>query len=457
MLVISQLSAPDLTALIAHRRRAGRPTIFEINDDLSGAGDWLRHGEGARQQVLRAAVLNTARACDAVIYSSEGLRQRYAALHPRAFVLEPPVSVAATQRPQSGFVLGWGGTTSHRADLMAIAPVLADFLQANPRARFAFMGHAGAFADLLAMLPAAQVDLSPFADDAAWQHFLTGLHAGLAPLGDTRFNRARSDGKFAQYAAAGVVPVLADVLPYAAHREHACLYDTPQALRALLQRLHDDPGFRAERASAALGWVAVHRSPEAVRERMRQLFGSLLAGVAASGTDGAALIEPPWLAALTALREQAGQPDSLLAAADALLARWPECRTARCLAASVWQRRGEHEAVLRLAEAAPAAALAGDDLAALAYVSARRLDRSGADWLQRVNSPARRLRLAGCRDGDLPGHFRALLAHEPYDYFALFGLMHWLQRHGDPDGELPALIARAQLLAPDQLNDRESA
>jgi hypothetical protein len=89
------------------------------------------------------------------------------------------------------------------------------------------------------------------------------LHVGIAPLLDTPFNRSRSDVKFLEYAAHGVVPVLQRIIPYSdvvAHGKTGLLFDSGEDCISKLRWLLDYPDERKR--------IAREAKTHVLRERM---------------------------------------------------------------------------------------------------------------------------------------------------------------------------------------------
>jgi glycosyltransferase involved in cell wall biosynthesis len=90
---------------------------------------------------------------------------------------------------------------------------------------------------------------------------LDSCHLALAPLADSRFNRAKSDLKFVECAARGVAMLASDVV-YADTVEDGVtglIYRTPEEFETALERLLDDAALRDSLTRAAHAWVARER------------------------------------------------------------------------------------------------------------------------------------------------------------------------------------------------------
>jgi tetratricopeptide (TPR) repeat protein len=99
--------------------------------------------------------------------------------------------------------------------------------------------------------------------------FLSHLDIGIAPLEDTPFNRSRSDVKFLEYAAHGVVPVVQTTGPYLGSvksGETGLFFRSTDELIATLDYLVSDSQARSAISTGAYEYV--------VRERNQQERGS---------------------------------------------------------------------------------------------------------------------------------------------------------------------------------------
>ena len=454
LLVVVQLGQTPINGLVHHRRRLGRPTLFELNDDVGQVGDWIAEKGAVHSPLWRQQVLGAAAACDAVQFSSLGLRKRFASLHRHSHVLDPyvPVPAAMPHKP-TGFVVAWAGSNTHLDDLLAIAPALADFLRSHPEAKFALMGDLGRLQPVLQQLPHEQLMPRQFGSYEDLQAFLAGVHVGIAPLQNTGFNRCRSDGKFAQYAAAGAYALLAESSVFAPHRHHAQLFDSPQEMARQLTELYNDRSALSSKAATAFNWVQQHRNPHATRALMRQQFRRLLGGRAPLPyTSPPCPGHATTLATLLKHAEQAlgkRRHEDALSICYQALTLSPDCEAAHWLVLSSLSHLKRYQELLDWFEKRPYESAYVDHYAALAYAAASQIcPERKPEFLQRIAAPGLRLRLAGGRPGAMAPHYRAILAHEPYDYFALFGLIGMLRAQSLDHAELPALYERADLVAP---------
>jgi hypothetical protein len=443
-------SQPEAEAIIRWRRERGRATIVEIADDLGGVGGWLPPNSLAHSPLSRQHILYHAHLADLLQVSSQPLADLYRTVNPRRFVAENSVPIpAAPPAKGPGFVFGWGGSTSHVADLAAIAPAVLAFCQRHPDATFAYMGARQLCADLFGGLPAGQLrqrDFGPYDDYLAC---LGELHIGVAPLEESRFNAGRTDVKLVEYAASGAAPLVADHPVYRPHAAHARLFCGPGGLAEALEDLYARPEARAELAGRAFAWARAARGPAAVRAARAERYRALLPADAAPA-DGAPPPEQPGAAAALHQAHRAlarRDHEAALAGALALLAEWPSFEQARWLGLACLAAMGRAAEALEYAAGWEPGPLYAD----IAYTTLCRMARLArpADapaYYARVRSPLRRLALNERPPGDVAERYRAILAVQPYDYFALRGLILLLERAPAAAEELAGLRERINLL-----------
>jgi tetratricopeptide (TPR) repeat protein len=218
VLVLADASDPDLLPVLESRRRQRRLTICEISTHLFSPPREGRTAARARDLTLRAMPSHLARHADGLQLATPALEARFGALNARRAVFpsqlwEAPDAPAPRAHGPGRVVIGWGGSRAHEEDLRAVAPALRGILARHPEVDVAVMGDA-AVASALGELPAGRLTVSPPGTAVDYARFLDGVDVGLAPLLPTEFNRCRDDGRYLEYAAAGVLAVCADLEPY---------------------------------------------------------------------------------------------------------------------------------------------------------------------------------------------------------------------------------------------------
>lgn len=267
VLVLTMTMDVEVLRLIHQRRLLGKATICEVNDYLPDVQSWNpAHRSWSDERGLHL-FRQLIRRCAATQVTSAALAEHLAPLAPRLAVfpnqlasLPPPRQPRAGAPTGEGVVVGWGGSVGHLQDLASVAPVLCQWLQATPGARLEIMADPA----LAVLFEAAPAERFRFHCAGSLEHYLRwlqGIDIGLAPLLPTEYNRCRSDVKFLEYAAHGVVPVLQRLDPYTAVADgvEGFLFADAQKLRAVLDRLVSDPPLRQRVAAAAYAQVARHR------------------------------------------------------------------------------------------------------------------------------------------------------------------------------------------------------
>jgi hypothetical protein len=125
---------------------------------------------------------------------------------------------------------------------------------------FAFMGDRSLFDTCFAGLPPDQARRRPFGPHEAYLDFVLTWDAGLAPLARGGFADARTDTKFATYAACGVAALLERHPVYEPHSARALLFDGADDLAAKLEWLLADRRRATDLARRGWLWAKRERS-----------------------------------------------------------------------------------------------------------------------------------------------------------------------------------------------------
>src|SRR3954453_21179344 len=263
--VLQMLSEPEAEAVTLRRRDLGRPTAYEITDNVLGVGDWLPASHRVRSPLARQAFVYHASLADALQMLVPALSELFAGVNPRRTVLSPHTPFPDEVPPKPpGFVFGWSGSRSHAVSLAAAAPAVVELCRRRPEATFAFMGDRSLFDDLFGAIPPEQRQLHPFGSRDGQLRFVGGLHVGIAPMASTTFNATRSDTRVGIYAGHGVAAVLEDAPAHRPHRERARIYRNAGELLDILEELFHDRGQVEALARAGREWMERERSPRAL-------------------------------------------------------------------------------------------------------------------------------------------------------------------------------------------------
>lgn len=145
--------------------------------------------------------------------------------------------------------IGWAGVVStHPDDLQQLGGSIARLVAEGYR--FCTVGD-NYMVDRILGLDTPPVTTGPLPHDQ-YPGGVTLFGIGVAPLADTRFNRAKSRLKPLEYAALGVPWVGSPVPDYVAFHAEGCglLARRPREWETTLRRLARDPGLRAELSAA---------------------------------------------------------------------------------------------------------------------------------------------------------------------------------------------------------------
>lgn len=447
IVIIHMLPHREIEAMIRLRREHSLPTVFEFSDNFLGLGEWLPKSHPLRSPLVRQRLLYHASLSDAVQVYSAGLRDLFGRVNSQVAVFNPyvPIVESAPEKP-TGFVFGWGGTTSHEHDLQCVAPAIIEFCARHGDAIFAYMGDTAMFQRHFSAMPLEQTCVTPFGAFDTYMNFVRGLHVGIAPALASAFNAGRSDTKLLTYASSMVAPVLQHVTPYDAHAAHALLFRDAEELLAMLERLYQDRPLVTELAGRALAWAREQRGTVRLSTQRDDFYRSLLRPevVMPNDIDSA----PTESKELFELGKQ--KPEEALASARAIAAAHPAYAQARWAIVSALDRLGRTDELLAELDRFEWPSLYGDGVAELRARAIRTSYPAEAeDYIERIRSPFTRLRLRASRDRNPAAFFHAIIDEQPYDYFALSAVIRALERTDPFSADLEPLYERACLLAPE--------
>lgn len=235
VMVFQRLSSAMMIDGIKIMRDNGVAVVIDVDDDMRAidqrnpAWNVLHPKTGGKVEEYNWQ--NASRACDAatlVTVSTDTLLSRYA-VHGRGAVLRncvPEVLLSIIHDEVPG-TIGWGGALhTHPDDPQVVGPTLGRLQREGFKVKIVGPPRGTRQAFALGEEPESTGPV-PI---GAWPHELAKLSVGIAPLNDTRFNRAKSWLKMMEYAAVGVPCVGSPTLEY--RRLHALgvglLADSPR-------------------------------------------------------------------------------------------------------------------------------------------------------------------------------------------------------------------------------------
>ncbi len=306
VLVLTMTLDVEVFRLIHQRRCLGKATICEVNDYLPGVqpSNPAHHtwSDPRGQYLFEQLIMRS----DATQVSSAALGQKVSALTQHLAVFDNQLAALPAPRqwpdraPSAApLVLGWGGSLGHLQDLQHIAPALIAWLQRHPQARLEIMADPS-MAALFESVAPEQFEFRQAGSLAHYLQWLATLDIGLAPLLPTPYNQCRSDIKFLEYAAHGVLPVLQRLEPYAKVRdgETGFLFDDPQHLLTVLDALAGAPALRQRVADAAHAYLHSQRRIEQHAQQRLDFYRQQMTRVQSAHTP---IDIPPQLATAAAV------------------------------------------------------------------------------------------------------------------------------------------------------------
>lgn len=214
---IHRYADPEMLEMVQRARAAGVGVVWDNDDDITSIPrsnpHYRRLGGPANSARVRQAIGRMVASVDVVTTPSEALADQYrAAGAADVRVLEnflPPEFGSAKPVKHDGVVIAWLAGLEHQADYqqLRLKETFEHLLDAHPDVRFMSIG-------LGLGLPAERYEHLPLVDFLDLARTLARADVGVAPLADIPWNRARSNIKLKEYAAAGLPWLASPVGPY---------------------------------------------------------------------------------------------------------------------------------------------------------------------------------------------------------------------------------------------------
>jgi glycosyltransferase involved in cell wall biosynthesis len=249
-----------LRLLYKHREHLGGAVLL-LDDDIPGALacpdlPWLYALKTAYRYLSTRRLMGEV--CDAVWVSTPFLQEKYRDVQPR--LLSPLYLGAPLQSESDAVTYFYHGTSSHRVEITFLVEVVKLVQARMPHAHFEIIGSAGV-RRLFRGIPRVSV-LHPM----IWPDFLAYTSRvrhdlGLAPMLDTRFNRARSHVKLFDITRCGASGIYSDTTVYRDNVPAGCGVLCPNDVLIWADeicRLLADSEARASTYRNALTWCEAH-------------------------------------------------------------------------------------------------------------------------------------------------------------------------------------------------------
>ena len=243
---IWQRISPPSFQLQAELLQRGYLIIYEIDDDPQ------RWREAYEQSDYLAF-----RSCHAVQVSTEVLAETVRQYNPHVMAFPNQMAILPPPRVYGeGEVRLFFGALNREQDWPEIIPIINDCLRGTDHR--VTVVHDRLFFEALQTENKEFVQLCPY---ERYQQLLAQADIAFLPLSDTRFNRMKSDLKFIECAANGVVALASPVVYDQTIQDGGTglIYRTPQEFGEKLSRLLQDAPWRRAIADRAYQWVKENR------------------------------------------------------------------------------------------------------------------------------------------------------------------------------------------------------
>ncbi|MGA2228792.1 MAG: glycosyltransferase, partial [Syntrophobacteraceae bacterium] len=265
VLVLNNICDADLLPVIRDRKVLGKVTVYELCDDLEALSPSNPMRAFYHQTNNLLLIKRLAHYCDALQFSSPELQRKYGYLNSKCCVfpnqvLAPPLE--RTQKSGERVIVGWGGSIGHLHDMTKISDRLVRWIKSRDNVHLYLMC-ADPIWELFEALPEDRKKRFATGSIDDYYSFVSRLDIGIAPLEDTPFNRSRSDVKFLEYAACGVVPVVQAAGPYLLSVKQGrtgFLFNSPDELISTLDHLASDASARINVSASAREYVLLERN-----------------------------------------------------------------------------------------------------------------------------------------------------------------------------------------------------
>lgn len=209
--------------LTEHLHKSGRYLIYIIDDDLLNIPPEISSAAYYNQPDVQRNIRSMIEMSDAILSPSPKLLEKYAVDGRRAIQIEEPAIDPVPYKPHDPnqpVKIGFAGSIDRTGDIESILKeaLIRIKKEYGNRVQFEFFGAIPSFANEI------EARCIPYCDSYdEYRKTLNSLEwdIGLAPMPDTPFHACKHYNKFVEYAAAGVVGVFSDEMPYTQLRRGA--------------------------------------------------------------------------------------------------------------------------------------------------------------------------------------------------------------------------------------------
>ena len=254
--VFQRINSKEGVALVEALNEAKKITIYDIDDDLINIPKsspvfelMLNKGDLIGYQLMAMA------RCNALTVTTERLRSVYHGFNEKAKILPNMVRFASWDnlRPfrygkPDDVVLGWAGSNTHADALKVLEAPLREIFDRYPNTFLVVMGD-----ELPFSFPIDRYIVVPWSKYRLFQSVVLGFDIGLAPLGKTPFNLAKSNLRLLEFGSAQI-PVVGtrwgEYEKLIEPEKSGILCDSTQDWILALSKMIEDKSYRKSAAAA---------------------------------------------------------------------------------------------------------------------------------------------------------------------------------------------------------------
>lgn len=281
IVVVQQPHGPEWVELIGKMQEHGIRVLYEIDDYLHAIRHMPDHTSADYYTPQRLQLHEEAmEMADGIIVSTKWLKTKYQRYNKTVFVCRNGIDLRRyrLEKPDRGdqVNIGWAGATGHLKAIEPWLPYVNRIMQLREKTSFVSIGQP--FADGFKKGGWGNRALSvPFAAIEQYPAAMTLLDIALAPSGNTRFHRGKSDLRWVE-ASALAIPVIASPTVYSEIEQGKTgfLASSPEQMTEHLLRLVDDPALRKEVGEAARAYIEEHRTMRVVKGDWERAFERIL-------------------------------------------------------------------------------------------------------------------------------------------------------------------------------------
>ncbi len=290
----------DVERLIRSFRLANKPVLYDIDDHIftleatpllvaSLDQGLTRFGRVEKWVGVVGRIRHSLQEVDGIITTTEfladKLREQFDVpvsvipnfLNTEQWEYSTALRASRVAPPADAPVIGYfSGSASHNRDYQIAEEGLAHILDLYPKARLRIAGYLEPPASLDRF--ATRIDRLPFMDFLGLQKAISEVSLNLSPLQHNAFSYSKSELKYFEAAATGVLtvaspaPVFADAIT---HNRNGYLADGLSWPEVLEQALSSPPDVVAQRTQAALAHVEATYTPQAQSAHIEQTIRQL--------------------------------------------------------------------------------------------------------------------------------------------------------------------------------------